>query len=323
MATIGQIESRLRGLGYNNLRSISAKRVAILTNGDRTSILQSVAQELSEEFGAVYNPSPTTSSGSLISSVGAIDLNGNKMILARPANRQGGNSAGLSNEAALVNNIQHHLNDWGTLTVIFTGAGKRVKVEGVNGVRSVGGSTADRSKSDVELTTTTGQSFPISIKKNNAEYWESADRLWGETAGRVLDFLVEKGDITINRSGNVSQFGPGTTGVSLPCSNAEKTDFVFGNDILGNGIIVKQTFNPANFKWSEDTGTLTVSCSKVFKTLNDITSSSENPHILIRKDRTRSSIPGYPGMRVLCTYQSRANSGSVRRFSRQYLRSVL
>jgi hypothetical protein len=314
MATIASVEQKLKSLGYTSLKTISGSRTAILTNEDRTSLLEKVAQELKEEYNAVYNPSYATSSGSLISSTGVVVLKGNILILAKPASRQGGGSAGLDNEDRLVNEVNKYINNgWGSITVIFSGSGKKEVVSGVTKAESVGADTVGRKKSDVNLITSNG-AFPISIKKANAEYWESADRIWGAKAKAAIDFLVERGDIGIKQVGGIYTFENNVTGIAIPATDLEKTDFVFGSDLLGKGIVVKETFNSGSFSWDENTGTLKVNCKKIFKTLQDVKSSTDDVYLLIRKDRTRKN--PYPGMRVLATYKSRAHSGSVKVFSR-------
>jgi len=322
MDNILDIESKLRSMGFASLKRISSSRVAILTNDDRTSVLEKVASELKEDFNAKYVANYTTSSGSMLSSTGVVTLNGNKIILAKPASRQGKGSAGLDNEDKLVNEINNHIDDgWGSIKVIFIGSGKKIEINDVKKAQSVGADTAGRKKSDVNLITSSGE-FPISIKKTNAEYWESADRIWGSKAKAAIDFLSKNGDIklVVEQSG-IYSFGNNVTGIGIPATQSEKTDFVFGSDLLGKGIVVKQTFSASTFRWDESTGSLTVMCNKIFKTLSDVSSSSEDVYLFIRKDRTRRN--PYPGMRVLAAYKSRVTSGSVKVFSRSKFRGVI
>ena len=159
----------MRKLGYNTLKNISSKRTAILTNQSRIPLLQEVAKQFEEE-GAQYIPEFTTASGSLVSSSGVVKI-GDLIILAKPLSRQGGGSAGLDNEDALVKEVQEYINKegWASIAVHFVAGGKTIKVPGVpERVQSVGADTANRKKSDVNLLTDSGP-FPISIKKTNAE----------------------------------------------------------------------------------------------------------------------------------------------------------
>ena len=321
MAGIIDVELKLKSLGFPNLKKISSYRIAILTNDDRVSVLEKVASELKENFQAQYVPNYTTASGSMLSSTGVVTLNGNYIILAKPASRQGKASAGLDNEDKLINEINNYIDSgWGSIKVIFLGSGKRVEVNGVKRAQSVGADTAGRKKSDVNLITDSGE-FPISIKKTNAEYWESADRIWGDKAKSAIDFLSKNGDIKLIQESGIYTFGNGVTGIGIPATDSEKTNFVFGSDLLGRGIVVKQTFSSSTFRWDETTGSLTVTCNKIFKTLSDVSSSSEDVYLFIRKDRTRRN--PYPGMRVLAAYKSRVTSGRVKVFPRSKFRGVI
>lgn len=319
MAAISTIELKLRKLGYTSLKHISGTRTAILTDKPRIPLLEQVAQQFQEE-GAQYIPNFTTKSGSLISSSGVVQI-GKILILAKPASRQGGGSAGLDNEDRLVREIQKYLAEgWASITVNFSAGGKNIPVRGVTGVQSVGSDTANRKKSDVNLITQSG-AFPISIKKTNAEYWESADRIWGQKAKVALDFLVQQGDIELIQSGGIYTFGNNVTGVAIPANDAERQDFVFGGDLLGRGIVVKQTFSNSTFWWDEETGILNVTCNKIFQTISDVKNGNEDVYLFIRKDRTRKN--PYPGMRVLATYKSRVSSGSIKTFPRKKFGSLI
>ena len=320
MAAISTIELKLRKLGYNTLKNISSKRTAILTNQSRIPLLQEVAKQFEEE-GAQYIPEFTTASGSLVSSSGVVKI-GDLIILAKPLSRQGGGSAGLDNEDALVKEVQEYITKegWASIAVHFVAGGKTIKVPGVRGVQSVGSDTANRKKSDVNLLTDSGP-FPISIKKTNAEYWESADRIWGAKAKVALDFLAQQGDIELVEQGGIYTFGKNVTGVAIPATDDERTNFVFGADLLGRGIVVKQTFSNSTFSWDEEKGILQVRCKKIFQTLNDVKNGDEDVYLFIRKDRTRRN--PYPGMRVLATYKSRVSSSSIKTFPRRKFGSLI
>lgn len=325
--TIDEIELVLRKLGYTKFKNKTANRLAVLSDGDRVQILQRIA-EIFKNKGSVYNPDYRTpfingKGGNQVSSIGVVEI-GNKIVFTRPASKQGNKSAGIGNEIAFVNGINKYLdNGYGpfhTITVIFTGSGRTIVVDKVLIAESAGTDTAGRKKSDVNLIRLNAPTFRVSLKKSTAEFWESADTIYGAQAVAILEKLQESGDINLTRKGNQVDFGFGITGVAVPTTDDEKTNFVFGSDILGSGAIVKQTFSGDNhFSWDETNLILTVRCSKLYDSLEQIKKSDEDPYILIRKDSYRtaglSGRKDFSGLRVQAVYKSRI-SGNVKLFPR-------
>ena len=132
--------------------------------------------------------------------------------------------------------------------------------------------------------------------------------------------MEQQGEIKIKRIGNKVDFGSSISGTAIPTTDAEKTNFVFGSDILGNGAIIKQTFSgDSHFTWDENNLILKVNCVKLYDNLTQIKSSSEDPYILIRKDSSRTAgLAGrkdFAGLRVQAVYKSRL-TGNVKLFPR-------
>lgn len=320
--TIQEIERVLRTVGFTNFKNKTANRIAILADGDRGAVLRQVEQ-IFKTKGAVYNPAYQTPNGNQISSLGAVDIQG-KIVYSRPASRQGNKSAGVGNEIAFINAINKYLDTgygaYHTITVVLTGPGKTITIPKVLIAEGVGADTAGRRKSDVNLIRLGLPAFPISLKKSSAEFWESADTIYGSQAVNILETLQQQGKITMTRFGSRVDFGGGISGVAIPTTDAEKMNFVFGSDILGRGAIVKQTFNgDAHMRWDENNLTLTVSCVKLYDSLEQVKQSTEDPYILIRKDSSRTAgLAGnknYAGLRVQAVYKSRI-TGNVRTFPR-------
>jgi len=331
-----EIESRLRRAGYTRFKDKTRSRVCILADGDRVAILRAVESLFFSE-GATFNPDYRTpilrrgnreSGGNTVSSIGVVEI-GNFLVYTAPASRQGGGSAGVGNERNLIDSINSHLTrGTGTnesISVVITSGSKSVVINNVIRADSVGSQTAGRAKSDVNLIKSDGTFFPISLKQNNAQMWESADTLFGERAKNVLTELSGTGRIILSRNtaGDVI-FDAGVSGVAFPTTDEEATNVIFGSDILTNGgVVLKQTFMGAqspNFSWDSDSQTLSITATKLYRRLSDVRGTEEEPFILIRRDSTRQAGLGqdrnFKGLRVLVVYRSRI-TGGVRRFTSQ------
>jgi|Laugresbdmm110dd_1035094.scaffolds.fasta_scaffold22883_3 hypothetical protein len=330
--TIGEIELKLRKLGYTNFKNKTSNRISIVVDGDRSAVLRKVA-EIFKDQGAIYNPNYQTPvvngrGGNQLSSVGVVKI-GDKIVFTRPLSKQGNKSAGVASEISFVNGVNKYLDTgygaFHTITVIFNGSGRTIVVDNVLIAEYVGSKTSDGKKSDVNLIRLNAPTFKISLKKSNAQIWESARSSYGFKASSIMDSLEKSGDIKLIRTGTQVKFGPGITGVAIPTSDSEKTDFIFGSDILGNGAVVKQTFLGDNhFIWNEEKLILTVNCLKLYDSLSQIKYSNEDPFILIRtgSDRSLDGSEYYKGLRVQAVYKSRL-VGSVKQFPRSKFNGII
>jgi len=330
--TIGEIELKLRKLGYTNFKNKTSNRISIVVDGDRSAVLRKVA-EIFKDQGAIYNPNYQTPvvngrGGNQLSSVGVVKI-GDKIVFTRPLSKQGNKSAGVASEISFVNGVNKYLDTgygaFHTITVIFNGSGRTIVVDNVLIAEYVGSKTSDGKKSDVNLIRLNAPTFKISLKKSNAQIWESARSSYGFKASSIMDSLEKSGDIKLIRTGTQVKFAPGITGVAIPTSDSEKTDFIFGSDILGNGAVVKQTFLGDNhFIWNEEKLILTVNCLKLYDSLSQIKYSNEDPFILIRtgSDRSLDGSEYYKGLRVQAVYKSRL-VGSVKQFPRSKFNGII
>jgi len=317
---IQQIESTLKNLGFTNLKKISRNRIAILTNNDRSTVLREVAEEFSSR-GAVYDPLYTVSSGAAISSVGVV-LVDNKLILAKPISKQKSKSPGTGSEIAFVNGINKYLDQgygiYHTITVILKAGGKKIVIPKV--LISQRTKFSGRLKSDVVLIRKGLPNFLISLKKVNAQFWDSSTGIYSSKAISILRALEESGEMNITRTaGNRVDFGSNISGIAVKANEDEAREFVFGTDIQGNGCVVKQTFSGNNhMNWNANTLTLTISCNKIYQNLNDV-SSSDYPYMLIKKT---SASPGfgpnreYSGLKFHAVFKSRIR-GNVMTYLRE------
>ena len=291
----------MQALGLDDYRKDSGQKVSVyVPRNERKKTIQTLLQRLPD---ATYDPNAPGSS------LGLIAYKGGK-IQIRPAGGAGTQSAGLANEQQLVDAINRFVGEVGPLDITFIGDnGKSITAKGVTKADSAGTDTAGRKKSDVNLIAR-NKVVPISLKKGNAEYWESADTLWGHKADQVIDKLVAAEKITLSKIGKIrktdgAEFVKLSPEVAVQASPEESISVVFGSDILGQGGVVKQTFDDEHYKL--DGNQLTVTADMVITSPQDIPEENR-VYWLIRNDSSRTRPKHkYPGLRVLASYKKRIN----------------
>ena len=291
----------MQALGLDDYRKDSGQKVSVyVPRNERKKTIQTLLQRLPD---ATYDPNAPGSS------LGLIAYKGGK-IQIRPAGGAGTQSAGLANEQQLVDAINRFVGEVGPLDITFIGDnGKSITAKGVTKADSAGTDTAGRKKSDVNLIAQ-NKVVPISLKKGNAEYWESADTLWGHKADQVIDKLVAAEKITLSKIGKIrktdgAEFVKLSPEVAVQASPEESISVVFGSDILGQGGVVKQTFDDEHYKLEGNQ--LTVTADMVITSPNDIPEANR-VYWLIRNDSSRTRPKHkYPGLRVLASYKKRIN----------------
>ena len=167
MAAITSIETLITVLaanGYDSVKVITQKKVAVLTDKNRVTALEDIQRKLNGQ----YDSTPSSES-----SVGRVNVQGYQ-ILAKPSGKQGTASAGVGNENYLIDVI-NQATKTGPINVVFKAANKTFTVVGCVSAESVGTDTAGRKKADVILRDSKNNRIPVSIKKDDAETWESAD----------------------------------------------------------------------------------------------------------------------------------------------------
>lgn len=285
----------LKGLGYK-VEEVSSKKVAILTEENRVDVLEAVAKK----SGGKYDRTPRGES-----SVGRVMI-GQFAILAKPAKKQGGGSAGLGNETILVNTI-NKLCKSGPINVVFKeSAARKYTVKGCVKAKSVGRDTANRKKADVVLIDSKGKEFPISVKKDDAEMWESADTYYAEDALKAIAKALKTKKAQLIPHGGYFTIEPN---IAIKASTEETRDVVFGSDIAEqDGAIITKTYSKSSFTIDGDT--LTIDVTDIITKMADVTS-EKRVYFLIRNDKTRKSLEQYPGLRVLAVYEKRINKNVV------------
>ena len=237
-------------------------------------------------------------------------------LVVKPSGKQGFKSAGLGNEQAFKAFIQNLVNTYGTVSIRFVGSnGSNFLCKNVTDCVLTGTQTSNRRKADAVLLTKDGKKIPISLKKNNAEYWESADTYYGARAKKILDALINQNKIElkpINPQSSIPIMKINRN-IAVKANEQETTDVVFGSDILNRGCVIQHDFerNTTNYtienKIDEIIIDTPVNC--VFKTVNDVLYDSKHAvYFLIRNDKTRASkTMKIKGIRILATYKKRIN----------------
>jgi len=291
--TLDDIEAQLKKLGYNSLKRDSGRTISVLTDENRVKVLENIASKIPD---AKYDPDKGSSS------VGAVVVD-QYTIKARPASKQGKKSAGLDNEDTMIDNIKMFTKS-GPMTVKITDGRKSYLYENVIDVEEVGRDTTNRKKADVRLVIKGGKKIPISIKKDNAEMWESADSYWAPVAKKIVDKLEANGEVEIKKAGSVFKMTPN---LGIKANNKEKQAVVFGSDLLGSGFVVVRTFRSSDFQMTSDGDILEVKVTKIIDKMSDLKGKSDI-FFLIRNDSSRKGSKIRPGLRVLAVSATRINN---------------
>jgi hypothetical protein len=302
------VEAALRDAGYSDFKYNGSKMNVLVQIPDgerknefRSAVLQEILSILKKKF---KSSNPEFSDDSSLSSLGGIIFADSDLkILIKDAGKQGDQSAGVANEIEMAGIIQSVIDKFGSADITFKDPrGKKLSIKNANTVHVAGRDTAERKKADVVISSPKGM-LPISIKKVNADMWESADSLFGKRARAILDDLVANGDVELNqiksrktKDGSIPVYALSKEIVMEP-TEEEALNAVFGSDLSPKGGIVIQTFKPEHFV--QDENKITVDCHAVIANTEDIPESHLMVWIL-RNDSDRNSASlGIAGIRPL------------------------
>jgi len=234
------------------------------------------------------------------SSVGGIMFKDARFLL-KPSGAQGRASAGTENEDVLENELNKYFED-GPKNVVFVGQNKNYSISNATQARGVGYDTASGKKADVVIEA--GKDYPISVKKDNAGFWESSDTRYKDVVEK-LSQKIASGDFApelifkpfIDKLGNKKEginvmynetIGKKITGIvvtDLP--ESEEKSIIFGSD---DAVVVYRTYTPKDFSLEGDT--IKVEVSKIIEDMDDVEEFNLEPVLNIRHDSTRSSTGG-------------------------------
>ena len=305
--TKAHVEASLRQLGYEDQKANGNKiniLVQIPAGQKKNEFRVAMLNEILTGLRKVYGNKAQFSNDPGLSSLGGIVFDGSPVsVVVKDIGKQGDNSAGVGNELEIAGLLQSVIQKYTSVNITFVDPrGKKMTIRNCTNVEVAGRDTSDRKKADVVLTSAKG-SLPISIKKLDADMWESADNMFGERARAVLDKLIKQGVVKLNqigdrktKSGSVPVYALSKEIVMEP-TEQEALNAVFGNDLNPKGGVVVQTFKPEHFV--QEDNNVTVNCHAV------ITNAAEIPesHMmvwLLRNDSTRNGGSlGIAGIRPL------------------------
>jgi len=234
------------------------------------------------------------------SSIGGLKYKDSTFLL-KPSGAQGRASAGTENEDIIVNEINKYIEE-GAKNIVFDAPNKNLTINNVKEAITVGYDVAGGKKADIIIKA--NKDYPISIKKDNAGFWESSDTRYKDlvlTLSKKIingDFLP---DLTFqpftdklgNKKENINVMYNKTTGMKISgvivtdLPKNEEESIIFGID---KAIVVYRTFSSKDFKLEEDT--LYVEVSKIIETIADVIEYNLEPVLNIRHDSTRASTGG-------------------------------
>ncbi len=238
------------------------------------------------------------------SSIGGVRYKGARFLI-KPEGLQGRNAPGLDNEDILVNNIKKYL-DEGAENVIFKGENKNYVCKDVVGVRDVGLDVAGGKKADIVIDGK-NENYPISVKKLNAGFWESADRRYKSVLMNLLDKINdgevpplglrpyldvqgnEKKGIFVMYDTNTDKKISGVIVTDLP--DKEENSIIFGSD---DAVVIYGTYTDNSFKLEGKD--LIVTVGKILTDMGDVEEYNLEPVLNIRHDSTRQ---GQRGLRSI------------------------
>lgn len=220
-----------------------------------------------------------------------------------------GVSPGTDNEQTLIDNIRTFLDESKPLSLMFVSTRKKVVFREVIDIQDRSRDTRNRQKADFVLIDKSGKEYPISLKNDSADFWESADSLMGAKARKIIDRLVAKGKISLNFDKATSNYSI-EPHVAFKATPEEAAAVMFGNDILPKGAVIKRTFSSEDF--SQTDSTLTITCSEVITSVEDVVGTYMEPWFFIRSEQGRNVIPlGYRGLRCLAAYWRRCDTDKI------------
>jgi hypothetical protein len=288
----GEVVDILQQHGFNNFKPVKGNFIYVLTPwNQRNQAMDYMVQNIP---GAWYD---RTVSGS---SLGAVRL-GNFKIQVKPDCSQGAQSSGVANELYLKEMMDQFITS-GPINVTFTGLNKSVVFKNVSSVEHVGSKQKDRKNHKADLLLHGDKTYPISIKKDNSEFWAKAESFYGEKARKILDGCLANSTVKMQQ---VDHYYKLMTEVAFQPSIADKKYLVFGDD---NANIVKRTFTYQDFSFNKKTNMLNITSSRILTNIADLDKDHDVFYIL-RNDKSRnSSTIGLRGLTLESVMSSRISS---------------
>lgn len=281
-----ETKEQLKKIGYSedDIKIQSKKVVKLLVPGkERMKVMDKVASELGATIDKNYRGS----------SIGAVVDDKGTAILVKPKEKQGGGSAGLENEAILVTKVNEAISSVeNSIRVTFLGPNGSHSYKNITEAKSVGRDVKGGKKADVQLLSGDKVVANLSLKKNNAAMWESADKRYKGLLHQLITKIdakkfpgvslkpTDKKDIYHLHNPKTDKPISGILIKNLP--NVDDEQIIFGTDNPPT-VVIKQTFTDSDFKMDENRKILSIGCEAVYKNLGDV-GDANKPVLLIRHD---------------------------------------
>ena len=279
-------------LGLRTIRELTKSKLVLTTNKDRHDIMRFILDNV---------PNTIHVKTTKYSSIGHIVYNGSLNIIIKKEKF----FPGRDNEMRLVSTINTHTEHKRCLNIVLSDGNKSITVKSVTKASIVKHKRKSRNKADIQLHCINGSIFPISLKMDNAQLWESADTLWHDNAKQLIDIALTSDLVKIVPNCVGVTISPN---VAVPALPHEELAVIFGDDILARGIVAIRTFNDVDFHFSYDN--LFINVSNIIKHPLDILE-NQKVWFLIRNDKKRKLGP-YKGLRVQAVFASRITSNIVK-----------
>jgi hypothetical protein len=296
-----EIIQALRELGYENVKVDGNKLKVFAQIPDkakksdfRTAIMKEILSGMQQKFSD-YNPRHIKAGK--FGSQGGIVFDGTPVaILVKDEGGQGEKSAGVGNEIELASMLQSLIEKYKTVNVTFVDPrGKKLSMKNCDQVIISGRDVSGRKKADVVLKSKQGE-LPISIKKVNADMWESADRLFGQRAKEIIKKLQDDGVIKLKNliDDQGRRYYRLDKEIVIEPTEEEAMQAIFGSDLNPRGGVVIQTFKPEHY--IQNGNNVTVECYTVITNKEDIPES----HLMVWQIRNNVERNNpLPGLRTL------------------------
>lgn len=312
---VGVLEALLKSLGHKHIKRISDTRLVVLirerTVSARRSRLRLIAKQLKEqEEKFTYYPSH------ILSSSGVVIGYAKYYIFVNPVEAKKGVDksfrGGLENESFLVKSINKHVKDLGRpISVRFISEhGKNFHIKSVKRAKNNREGGGAQRKADITVFDDSNTAYPISLKKDNAEFWENAQSYWGQNAKHIMDELLHRGDIKLmKRGGGTFDIAP-KFAVKLNARQAQRV--MFGLDVAGqHGRVIIRSFHDNDFHYDSSAHELVVRASFIFNRFSDVPS-NKHPYFVVRYDRKSGGNNLLKGMRLEAVSPTRVSQEMIK-----------
>ncbi len=283
ITSIKEIQKILKANKYKETKILTANRISVLVESNkRIETLNHIAK-IFKRSGAIYNPNPYDGS-----SIGSVRFK-NFQIFAKPISMQGTNRPGVQNEIAIIRRIKNFIKKNKKINIRFKSNKKNVVFRNITAAKHTGRIISERQKADLVLVNNKGKIFPISLKKDNATIFESADSYCTQKIKNHLIQLKKQKKIKLFKRKGMMQLYPK---IAIKANRKESRDVVFGSDTI---LVVVKTFSPKEMVSKNKN--LEINCSHLIQNLTDL-GKKHKVWFHVRKDVTRNMPSFFPGLRI-------------------------